>query len=167
MSNTAEHVSKDQDAVRSLVVPLAGIHLLVPNIAVAEVVAYREPLPTPNAAPWMAGMVQWRGLKVPLVAFEVFVGLASTRLSNARRLVIFNTLRGNEKLPFIAVASQGIPRSVRVTQGSVQQTAPAVEPGLACRLGVGEVSLAIPDIDALEDALAQGGIVVSRDGGNS
>jgi chemosensory pili system protein ChpC len=166
MANTAEHVSKDQDVVRSFVVPLAGIHLLVPNIAVAEVVAYREPMPMPNAAPWMAGMVQWRGLQIPLLTFEVFAGLASAPPAQARRLVIFNTLRGNAKLPFIAVASQGIPRSVRVSQGSVQQAAPAAEPGLACRLGVGEVSLAIPDIDAMEDALAQGGVVVVRDSGN-
>lgn len=166
MASTANSAAQEE-AVRSLVVPLAGIHLLVPNIAVAEVVAYREPTPIAGAAPWMMGLVEWRGLKIPLLAFEVFAGLAAEPSPGARRLVIFNTLRGNDKLPFVAVASQGIPRSVRVSQGSVQQSALAAEPGVICRLGVGEVSLAIPDLDAIEDALAQGGLAVIRDGANS
>lgn len=167
MANSAQNTAQDQEAVRSLVVPLAGIHLLVPDIAVAEVVAYREPVPIPGAAPWMMGLVEWRGLRIPLLAFEVLAGTATEPVPGARRLVIFNTLRGNEKLPFVAVASQGIPRSVRVSRGSVQQSALAAEPGIICRLGVGEVSLAIPDLDAIEDALAQGGLAVIRDGANS
>lgn len=162
MPNTADTVSRNGDIVRSLVVPLAGIHLLVPNTAVAEVVGYREPTPIVGAAQWMLGKVDWRGLGVPLFAFEVFTGLALEPPGGAQRMVIFNTLRGNPKLPFVAVASQGIPRSIRVTPGSIQQFAPAHEGGIACRLGVGEVSLAIPDLDAIEDALAQGGVSVTR-----
>lgn len=164
MPNTAETVSRDTDVVRALVVPLAGIQLVVPNTAIAEVVAYREPSPIPAAAQWMPGKVQWRGLSVPLVAFEVFAGLSEQPPEGAQRLVIFNTLNGNERLPFVAVASQGIPRSLRITSGSVQQSAPAAEPGIACRLGIGEVSLAIPDLDAIEHALAQGGVSVTREG---
>jgi len=163
MAKTAKNSERDEGAVRALVVPLAGINLLVPNTVVAEVIPYGEPAPLPEAVPWMAGMVQWRGLKVPLFAFEVFVGLASEPPAGANRLVIINTLRGNERLPFIAVASQGIPRALRVSEQAVQQSAPAPEPGLAYRLAVDEVALAIPELDAIEDALIQGGITVERD----
>jgi chemosensory pili system protein ChpC len=164
MPNTAETVSRDTDAVRALVIPLAGIQLVVPNTAIAEVVAYREPTPIPGAAQWMPGKVEWRGLSVPLFAFEVFAGLLPEPPGGSQRLVLFNTLNGNAKLPFVAVASQGIPRSLRITPGSIQQSAPADEPGIACRLGLAEASLAIPDLDAIEHALAQGGVSVTREG---
>ena len=147
-------------SVRSLLIPLSGMMLVLPNTAVAEVADYQEPHRTPDAPGWLLGIMPWRGRAVPLLAFEQFVGLSAGAGGVHARAVICNTLNGNSHMPFIAVLAQGIPRLLEVKadmlelgeKGEGDSMAVAARVQLAGQEGV------IPDLDVLERLLGQLGI---------
>ncbi|HBZ98965.1 MAG TPA: chemotaxis protein, partial [Pseudomonas sp.] len=53
-----------------LLMPLADRMLLVPNVAVAELIPYRAPQAVQGMPAWFLGQVQWRDLSLPLLSFE-------------------------------------------------------------------------------------------------
>src|SRR5690606_466660 len=64
-------VSQDTpSSLTGLLVPLADRTLLLPNVAVAELVPYRAPRTAEGAPSWFLGQVAWRGLSLPLLSFE-------------------------------------------------------------------------------------------------
>ena len=53
-----------------LLVPLADRTLLLPNVAVAELIPYRAPQTSEGMPGWFLGQVAWRDLRLPLLSFE-------------------------------------------------------------------------------------------------
>lgn len=162
MSVTTPHKLSQQQAsenvVRCLAIPLVGETLLLPHTAVAEVGAYEAPVAVPNGPTWLLGLVRWRGLNVPLVGFERL--LESEASDRPARLVVFNTLNGNARLPFIAVPADAIPRLVIAGEGRVETIQKRAEDGPAVlqRVKIEESTFIIPDFDALEQMLLRLGI---------
>ena len=63
----------DQNSAASLtglLLPLSDRTLLVPNVALAELIPYRAPQATPGLPAWLLGQVAWRDLRLPLLSFE-------------------------------------------------------------------------------------------------
>ncbi len=147
-------------SVRSLLIPLSGMTLILPNTAVAEVADYQPPHRSPDAPGWLLGIMPWRGRSVPLLAFEHFVGLSPGVGGVHARAVICNTLNGNAHMPFIAVLAQGIPRLQEVKAEALEE----VEKGegdamaVAARVRIAGQEGVIPDLDVLERLLSQLGI---------
>jgi chemosensory pili system protein ChpC len=54
----------------AVLVALQSDTLLLPNLAVAEVVALEGLRPISGAPPWFAGMVNWQGRELPIARFE-------------------------------------------------------------------------------------------------
>ncbi|WP_297527280.1 chemotaxis protein CheW [Thiohalobacter sp.] len=140
-----------QDKVRSLMVPLAGSTLLVPNVAVAEVVGYSEPAPVSDAPDWVLGVMDWRGHRIPLISFEALRGEPVPALSAQARIAVLNTVTGDRRVPFYALVTAGIPRLLRVGADDVQ-SAGALEPatGELARVQVNGMPAVIPDLKRLE-----------------
>lgn len=147
-------------AVRSLIIPLSGIALILPNTAVAEVADYRAPQPISASPDWLLGMMQWRGRTIPLLAFEQFAGLAAGVGGVHARTIVCNTLNRNVTLPFIGLLAQGIPRLTEVKADVLEPTEgeePAQE-AIAARVRFGGLEAVIPDLDAIERMLVRLGI---------
>lgn len=146
--------------VRCLTLPLHGLTLMLPNTVIAEVTEYRDPVKAANVPEWMLGMISWRGVSVPVIAFEKLLGQEQTILSEETRFIVCNTLRGNSRIPFIAMKVEGIPHLVQVDNSmleydkDVQQTEPVVEAYLRLQ---GE-SVIVPNIDVIERMLEHLGI---------
>ncbi len=140
--------------VHGLLIPMAGDPLLLPNAAVAEISAYR-PAETVDGGPdWLAGLYEWRGLKIPLVTFETMCGGQEVP-KKFERVAVFNNLNGNERMPFFAIATQGIPRLTQVNS-SILTATPSEEveqgPIKESVLLNGEPAR-IPDLDEMEKSL--------------
>jgi chemosensory pili system protein ChpC len=98
------------EKVRSLWVPLEELSLLVPNVAIAEVINY-QPLDMVQDGPeWLLGRLHWRNLELPVVSMEPLLGLNPPQSGRGSRIIVFNTVRPNSMLPFFAAVSAGIPR---------------------------------------------------------
>jgi len=107
------------EIVPSLMIPLAGRMLLVPTVTVAEMVAFAQPKPVENSPDWLLGDFYWRDLRVPLLSFEVLNGEALPEVQAKSRVAVFNHSGIDDDLPFIAIATQGIPKLARVSADDI------------------------------------------------
>ena len=142
--------------VASLMIPIVGRLLLVPTVTVAEMIPYQEPLRDPDAPDWHLGEVVWREQQVPLLSFEVLCGEIKPNYNSRCRIAILNNTGVDEKLPFLAIAVQGIPRLARIKADEIQElegkTLKQFE--LMAVTHAGE-SVIIPDVAALERAFLE------------
>ena len=143
----------DARPVRALLVPVQGGRmLLLPNAAVAEVVTLRDLAPAADDAPdWLLGTQPWRGLAMPVIAYEVLRGEPATPPGAGAQVIVLNSLGSNADLGYYGLVAAGIPHLMVVGEGQLQATAAPGEGGYAlCDLLLGECRASIPDLDALE-----------------
>lgn len=144
--------------VRGVLLPLQEGQLLLPNATVCEVVSYRSPDAVSSAVPdWILGAFGWRNHAVPLVSYERILGQESGEIGHRARVAIVNTLNGNDRLPYIGILLRSAPHLVRVTEDTIAPAAADQPPAamVASRAVVNGVDALIPDLDALESALAE------------
>lgn len=136
----------------TLLVPLADRHLLVPNVAVAELTQCHNLTPLAHGPSWIMGQLQWRDQTLPLVCFESLSAGAELALEK-RHILIMNAIGDYASQHFYALLSQGIPRSIKVDQSlkNVDANLSAYE---LEAVQVGDHIARIPDLLALEKALA-------------
>jgi chemosensory pili system protein ChpC len=139
-----------------LLLPLADRTLILPNVAVAELIDYQRGEPASDAPPWYLRSVAWRDRQLPLISFEAACG-QPLAIGERARIVVLNTLGGRERLKFIALVIQGIPRSCRLDSQLSYVDVPL------CRLEkaavqVGEQVAKIPDLLGLEAMLVKAGL---------
>jgi len=142
--------------ISSLYLPVSRTQLLLPNVSVAEVVAYQEPQPLQASQPGILGLIQWRGINVPLISYEKANEKDTSERSPNARIAVINSI-GNDhhKLPFFAILTQGIPRLVKVTPELLKEH--STRPGKADLSVVkidGEEAV-IPNLEYLESIAIQ------------
>ena len=145
----------ESSVVHCLMIPLTTDILLLPNAAIAEVVAARQPEPVEATPNWFLGRFDWREYKVPVIAFETLNGDIEGEVSINRngRIAILNTLNGNSRLPYVGLMTQGIPR-LQVVQSKALEANPETEdrktPYISELVMVNGEPVSIPNIDMLE-----------------
>lgn len=140
--------------IYSLLIPLADARLIVPRACVAEVAGLPVASEMTGAPPWYLGTVAWNGKPVPLVSFEGACGRVMPALSGRARMVVFVGL--GTRLPHFAIVSQGFPQLVRVSSDVIRPGSGAVAERLPliCQLRMANESPWVPDLERLEDMIA-------------
>ncbi|MDX1451325.1 MAG: chemotaxis protein CheW [Oleiphilaceae bacterium] len=116
-------MSETLEIISSLYLPVSNAKLLLPNVTVAEVVAYQEPKTKKGAPDYFLGTVAWRGIEIPLLSYEIANGAKSVKPSKDARIAVINTIgEHSEKLPFFAIVTQGIPRLVKVSDELIKKS---------------------------------------------
>ncbi|MBK8188227.1 MAG: chemotaxis protein CheW [Cellvibrio sp.] len=118
MIDTHRIEGKTQE-IASLLVPMNGNSLLIPNVTVAEIVPVSQVTPVLRSPDWYLGTCRWREQTVPLLAYEVLNGDEKPFVNARSRFAVLNTTGMNDSLPFIAVLTQGLPRLARVTDDEI------------------------------------------------
>ena len=131
-----------------LLLPLADRHLLLPNVAVAELIDFQRGEPASDAPTWYLRQVTWRDQQLPLISFEAACG-SPVVIGERARIVVLNTLGGDSRLKFIAMVVQGIPRSYRLDSQLSFVDVP-ISPLERAAVQVGDHVAKIPDLLALE-----------------
>lgn len=145
------------DSLTGLLVPLADRTLLLPNVALAELIPYRAPQASAGMPAWFLGQVAWRELRLPLLSFEAASG-GQAQIGPGARVAVINALGGRPKVKFLALLVQGIPRSLKVTADLPRADAPLAPLELDA-VSIGEDVLKIPDLVGLEQLLADAGLI--------
>lgn len=150
-SPTRLKVQDQNKIVASLLVPVQNKSLLVPNVAIAEVVSIQNIEPAKETPPWCIGWIEWRGEHLPVLSFEIANSQVKGRDSHESRLAIFNSVNASAKRRFFAMIVQGIPRMIKLSDAEVREDTQAVK-GQAEQMSViTQLGKAvIPDIDYLE-----------------
>ena len=141
----------------ALLVPLADRTLLLPNVALAELIPYRAPQATPGLPAWFLGQVAWRDLQLPLLSFEA-ASNGQPQIGPGVRVAVLNALGGRDKVKFIALLVQGIPRSLKV-DGHLARASEPLAPLELDAVQLGEAVVKIPDLIGLEQKLADAGLI--------
>ncbi|MFP6847477.1 MAG: chemotaxis protein CheW [Pseudomonas sp.] len=144
-------------SLTGLLMPLTDRTLLLPNVAVAELIPYRAPQVSDGMPSWFLGQIAWRDLRLPLLSFEAASdGQASVAAGS--RVAVINALGGRAAVKFIAVLVQGIPRSIKVS-ADLARADVALSPLELDAVQFGEAVLKIPDLIGLEQKLADAGLI--------
>jgi len=148
--------AKKIQEVASLLIPLQGHSILLPNVTVAEIVPVTGIQPVDNAPSWYLGNCQWRELTVPVLSLEALNGDAVPAIQERARFAVLNTTGMNADLAFIAILTQGLPRLARVSEDEISEREDAENRryDLMHVSWAGEYTL-IPDIAAIEQTFLE------------
>lgn len=141
--------------IRSVVIPLTGTDILIPNATVAEVTNYAEPQPVPDAPAWMLGTFLWRGWHVPLISFSVLTEIADAERTESARICVTKALIGNERMPYFALLTQAFPRLTTISASDLVEVPADSNPiAVAGRTVIEEHEVLVPDLDRLGHLVA-------------
>lgn len=162
MSDQAALGNTNHTEMPSLLVPIGGEeNLLLPTVAVAEMLPYKEPkytevFPEEGMPQWYLGDVLWRGVQVPMVSYEAINEQPMPEVKVVSQMVVLNNTGVHPKLPFICLPSQGIPRLNRVTKDDIAENQSISRRAYdKLQVIVNGESAAIPDVEKIEHALVE------------
>lgn len=145
-----------RSSLTGLLLALADRCLVLPNVAVAELIGYQAGTPAPEQPQWMLGWIEWRNQRLPLLSFEAACG-GQVQVGERARIVVLNAL-GGSRLRFIALLVQGIPRSCKLDSQLNYVDVPLAALELAA-VQVGDQVARVPDLAGLEHLLEDAGLV--------
>ena len=141
------------ESVRSLWVPLDGVNLLVPNVAVAEVINYQPLELIEDGAPWLLGRLRWRGQALPVISMEYMCGFDLPQSERGTRLSVLNSVRTSSALPFYAMVTAGIPRLISADSDALGESLLATKSlpdTVADCVRIGKEEAVIPDLEIIQ-----------------
>ena len=157
MADTTEIIASGQKTgvIHCLTIPLYEETALLPNAAIAEVIAYKEPATIDDAPEWFLGYINWREKRVPLISFESVSGKEVHSAIKNSRIAVLNTINGNTQIPYVGVLSQGIPSLALVQEQGLEDQGDTSEERAAVGafVKVGGIEAVIPNIDEIEQRL--------------
>jgi chemosensory pili system protein ChpC len=143
--------------LRGVLIPTGMERLLLPNTAVVEVIDFRDPEPFTGAEPdWGLGLVTWQRRTFPVIAAEMLLGGDFDPLAPRLRIAVCHSLLSQKDRPFLGIVSQGIPRLVRVSAETIEESpGPALADDwpILAQVFVNDVFALIPDVEKIERML--------------
>ncbi|MEE8058793.1 MAG: chemotaxis protein CheW [Pseudomonadales bacterium] len=138
----------------TLLIPVNGKQLVLPNVTVAEIILYVEPQAKDDVPNWYLGSFSWRNTEVPLVSFEAINEEPFVSRSQGCRIAVLNGLVDSQRLPFCGFVIEGVPRLMRIMPDEVA-TDDEVKAGAAelSRVLVSGEKAAIPDVDFIQQEI--------------
>ena len=140
----------NQEKIRSLWIPLRGMNLLLPNMAVAEISSYRIPETLPEMPEWMLGTVKWQGEDIAVISLEALCGIRVPSNPVFSRLMIVNSVRKDSKLKNYAIVTAGLPGLIQFGYDTADEFSDFEEEALKCMVRIGSEEAIIPDLDFLQ-----------------
>lgn len=147
------------EQIAGLLIPMVGRPMILPNVAIAEIVQWKRPTRKDNAGPqWLLGKVEWRGLQIPLLSLELMNNIELDEAQYGSRIAVVNGV-GKTRLPFYAISIQGIPRLIRVYPEEItQEEKQPDKPAMAYQMAVSGERMMVPDLDYVEAQLEKLGV---------
>ena len=148
-----------QADIRGVLIQIMAARLLLPNATIAEVLSFADPEPVADAPDWLLGRIRWRGWQLPLVAFSQMAGIiAKERGGLGSKVIVLKALGGDPKAPFFAVLTQGFPRLVTVSEGTLvsEETERSLLPvGVRARVMLNDDEALVPDLEQVEQLIGE------------
>ena len=141
------------DQLASLLVKVSQDVLLLPNVAVAEIINFGDIKKIIDKPDWYYGNINWRDLEIPLISYEGMKGQGISNSKDSSRIIILNGIKGNKLLPFYGLVSQGIPRLSRVSPREIDQEEKSGGNTDFISLSLNGESVTIPNLESIEQML--------------
>lgn len=153
------------ESVRSLWVPLHGLNLLVPNVAVAEVINF-QPLDLMQEGPqWLLGSLRWREQDLPVVSMEALCGFSLPQSERGARISILNSVKPGAALSFYAMVTAGIPRLFSADDDALGESllaARTLPDSVSDCIQIGNEEALIPNLEIIQGVIEAGWAELGR-----
>ncbi len=152
---SAAAIEMDQNSALSCVlIPTSQESLLLPNVCIAEIVPWRRIKPADEAPDWCLGQVGWRGSSLTVIDFAALNQQPDVS-STPRCLVVMNRARSSSGPAFYAIAAQSLPRMLQIADEDLSGQEANLGPADVMKVQVGTEVATIPDLEYLENSIAQ------------
>jgi len=153
VASTSTPQKKEITDISSMLLLLEDRYLLLPGVAVAEIVTFVPPESEDNEETpfWFLGHIYWRNQRLPLISYEAMLTGGNPNISSRCRIAVMNNTGLSHQLTFFALLLQATPRLLRLAPEDI-----AVNDEKMIGLGekmhvqvVGEEAI-VPDITFME-----------------
>lgn len=154
MSAEQPTLSAPVTQLATLLIPVKGKQLLLPNVSVAEIIHYLYPQPLDDVPTWLLGTIEWRNQVLPMISFEAINDEPFVSHEGPRRIAVFNGMLDERKLPFYAVLTRGVPRLMRLQPEDISRDdAIPCGPAESMVVSVNGEQAVIPDLEYIENQI--------------
>lgn len=147
-----------REELYAVLVSLTSDTLLLPNAAVAEVVAADSLEPPPPGAPaWFAGKATYNNRRLSVVRFEALNGSSPGEDTRRTRLAVIQPLTGELRTGQYAIVCQGYPHLVTLNRTALKSEALVStdnEDMVLTRVSIANTSALVPNLEQIEKLLA-------------
>ncbi|MDR3417847.1 MAG: chemotaxis protein CheW [Nevskia sp.] len=141
----------------AVLVALQSDTLLLPNLAVAEVVAMQNLRPLSGSPAWFAGLLSWQGLELPVARFELLNNGGADLPGRRTRIAIINAVSTRLSAGRYGLLAEGYPHLVTLNRAALRpaELRPQDSPGLVLsRVKVASQEALIPNLERIEQEMA-------------
>jgi chemosensory pili system protein ChpC len=125
-------------AIPCLLLPLHQKNILLPSMAVAEIIDYEEPKQIEDVPEWLLGLLTWRGVPIPLAHLEKMdsplawntsiEGMDAKKsrkyyiavINRSKKIVSDYQEKHANPYPFFAVLVEGVPKLCHVYESAIK-----------------------------------------------
>jgi len=149
--------------VNSLLLPVIGTVLLVPQLSVAEVLSSNDlssedvSLDKATGSPHGYGWVRWRDQNVPLLSFDSIYSGQRPSLDQGLKIVICNAVFAAAATGFYALVVTDFPRALRLSIEAemVVDGSTSDQQGVQMRVMIDGEEVLIPDFEFIEQVVSE------------
>ena len=128
------HPESDADLHEYLTFSLDREEYGIPILSVQEIIGYQKPTPLPNAPAWLSGMVNIRGVVIPVVDIRNLLGMPPTEYDSESVIIITQTAD-----QIIGSVVDQVNDVLAFTSGQLQQTPQVANGNTTSVTGVGKL----------------------------
>ncbi len=143
-------MTQEQSELSCVLIPLKAGNLLLPNVCIAEILMWRRIKNLQDSPDWCLGLLGWRGQSIPVVRFERLNNARVEERKTGRCMVVMNRARSSDGLGFYALAAEGLPRMVQLTNDDLSNEPCKLGPGEVVAVKLGTESAIIPNLEFIE-----------------
>ncbi len=145
-----------EQSIASLLLPMNGFHLVLPQSTITEIIARPEVAPVGGAPGWMRGIFVWRAEQVPLISFEEICGLQTAETREDSRIAVLYALEKMSGLVFYALEMVSIPRPLSLTlESMIEREGDDDCQVIARHVFANDLSAVIPDLPCIENMIRE------------
>lgn len=137
--------------IRTIIAPLIDGHMMLPNSAVAEVLAFTRPEPFKQGPAWLLGELAWQDWQVPVICFEQLIDNSNrTSVTPKARILVIKTLGESTQVNYIGLVIQGLPKLKKITASSlIEKQTENLPEVLFSKVSIDGLEAAIPELSSL------------------
>ena len=139
-----------EHSISGILLPLQQRPLLMPVACIAEVLGYHRPSECHLGVDWVLGFIRWRGLKLPLISFELFNKGRFTPFSANNRIVVMHRTSNGDNMPFYAMVIQGTPKPLTIKSTELKRSSEEAGPAEKARAMLRNTPVTLPDLAQIE-----------------
>jgi chemosensory pili system protein ChpC len=149
-----------REELYAVMIALSGDTLLLPNAAVAEVVAADAMIRNDKGPEWLLGFYNWNARRVPVLSLEMLNGGKKPPQSRRERLIIVNSLGTRMAGGVVAFLAQSYPHLITLNRAAIRSLPPVGTDRadlVLTRVKIANSEALIPDFETIENELVAAG----------